>query len=119
MSVTGESVLAVGQENTTEFYNIFTIHWKSEGSNSLTFWVTAETSPNEEGIVVNKKSFDPAHATQTLYGSAPGGSAISFSGTITAAWHGPNSGKLSGQDMLFTMADLTTYNINSGDIGVW
>lgn len=105
-------------EFTTDFYNVFTMHWQSTVPSSLTVWVTAVSPMGGTPLtIIPPASFRPTTYQQTLQGTDKS-TGIGFQGTFTAAWHTVTNGKLTCENMLFTMADGTPYNL-TGDIGLW
>lgn len=101
----------------TTFYSIFTLWWKSEQPSTLVFWVTAATDSDPGVRVVDPTTFRPQTNEQSIDGTDPS-TGIRFAGTITADWHTATTGKLTGDGMLFVLADGTPFHL-TGDIGLW
>ena len=114
MSVTAESTVKTFSNT---FYSIFTLYWRSPSPSTLVFWVNAATPGDPEVPIVPQTTFRPGSGQQAVDDTDPK-TGIRFAGTITASWHTSTTGKLTGDDMLFVMADGTPYNL-TGDIGLW
>jgi hypothetical protein len=114
VSVTTESTV---KTSSNTFYAIFTLYWQSPSPSTLIFWVNVATPGNPDVPLVPQTQFRPSSAQHSVDDTDPS-TGIRFKGTITASWHSATSGKLTGDDMLFVLADGTPFNL-TGDIGLW